>query len=721
MIKSIISSVFVFCFFLHSEVKAAIDNVIYFNGKDIRYVGENLLIFKDISDSLTISDVINRPELFKSAHSEVPNIGLANKPQWIKFEIENLSQEDKLFINLSFPNIDHVKFYSVTDSGIDSVSYSVGSSYQDRKYNHQYYLFDLALKKGERATCYIQLLNKTQISVPISIQSLRGLFRFLQQEDILSAIYVGLMWSLILYNAFLYFSTKEKHYLNYVNYIFWVFVAQMAVLGLIERVFHIRSEWLSSRILTFTGAMSGIGAILFVKSFLQTAITAKRFNILLNIFLAGYVLAILLLLIGFILPAYIIVNLIAGGGAAFVLLYAFELSRRNYRQTHLFLYAWCIFLLSVLIFVLKDYGILPTNIFTTRSVQIGSVIEALLLSFALADKINTYRKEMLDLQVRELAISQENEKLIREQNIVLEHRVKERTEELQKSNKSLNLTLTNLREAQAQLVESEKMASLGQLTAGVAHEINNPINFVTSNVLPLRRDVGILWEIVKEIETIALNEEIGFEEKRKKIQFLKEHHDLDYLNAEINFLLKGMKEGAERTAEIVKSLKIFSRVDEESLMDANINDGIDSTLVILNSVTKDKIRIEKKYDDNLVIECYPGKLNQVFMNILSNAIYAIDKKFGSDLGGEIKIETKPMEGKSEVMIKISDNGVGIPNEIKNRIFEPFFTTKDVGEGTGLGMSIVYKTIERHKGKIILESEVGEGTSFTIILPTNQFA
>lgn len=465
--------------------------------------------------------------------------------------------------------------------------------------------------------------------------------------------------------------------------------------------------------------MSGIGAILFVKSFLHTSVEAKGFNKLLNVFLLGYFFAIVLLIIGYIIPAYRIVNLVAGGGAAIVLIFAFELSRRKYSQTKFFLFAWCIFLISVLVYVLKDYGVLPTNVFTARSVQIGSVIEALLLSFALADKINTYRKEMLELQVRELAISQENEKLIREQNVILEQKVRERTEELQESNKSLSLTLSNLKDAQAQLVESEKMASLGQLTAGVAHEINNPINFVTSNVSPLRRDVNILWDIIDQVEMIALNNELQPAEKQEKIQNIKNINDVDYLKSEINFLLKGIQEGAERTAEIVRSLRIFSRIDEDTLKRADLNECLDSTLVILNPMTKERIKILKKYHSIPMVECYAGKLNQVFMNILSNAIYAVEKKFNGKIGGEIKIETKLNDDLSKVIISIMDNGTGIPPEVIGRIFEPFFTTKDVGEGTGLGMSIAYKTIERHNGKIGLQSTVGEGTTFEIHLPIKQ--
>ena len=405
------------------------DSVIYFQGKNIQNIGKSLYINKDDDVKREFTDVFHHPEIFSPSHTAVPNLGSVRTPQWVKFIVKNDSDQDKLIVDLSHPNLDIVKFYSVINSRVDSVEYAVGYSYQDRKYNHQFYLFDLDLKKGETAECYLQIKNETQVILPISIHSQTGLFEFLQQEDMLSAIYIGLMLSLILYNTFLYISTREKHYLSYVNYIFWVFVAQMTVLGLFERAFHIRSEWLSSRILTFSGAMSGISAILFVKSFLHTAVDARLFNRLLNVFLVCYLVAIGLLIIGHIHLAYRIVNLVAGGGAAIVLLLAFELSRKKYSETKFFLFAWCVFLISVLVFVLKDYGVLATNVFTTRSVQIGSVIEALLLSFALADKINTYRKEMLDLQVRELEISQENERLIREQNIVLEQRVTERTEE----------------------------------------------------------------------------------------------------------------------------------------------------------------------------------------------------------------------------------------------------------------------------------------------------
>jgi len=223
--------------------------------------------------------------------------------------------------------------------------------------------------------------------------------------------------------------------------------------------------------------------------------------------------------------------------------------------------------------------------------------------------------------------------------------------------------------------------------------------------------------VLNEVERIALADDIPFDEKEHRIQVYKEEVDVPYLKIEIDFLLKGMHEGASRTAEIVKSLRIFSRVDEESLKFADINEGLESTLVILNSVIKEGITVVKEFGELPPIECYPGKLNQVFLNIITNGIYAINKKFGGKRGGILEIKTTVDAENAYIFIR--DNGIGMSDEVKDKMFEPFFTTKEVGEGTGLGMSIVYNTIKKHGGEIKIDSSVGEGVSFLIIIPVNQ--
>ncbi|MCU0442263.1 MAG: ATP-binding protein [Bacteroidia bacterium] len=250
----------------------------------------------------------------------------------------------------------------------------------------------------------------------------------------------------------------------------------------------------------------------------------------------------------------------------------------------------------------------------------------------------------------------------------------------------------------------------------MAHEINNPINFVTSNVKPLKRDVDLLLELINKLETIAKSNKSNTE-KEIEIQALKVGFDFDYLQEEITFLLKGINEGSTRTAEIVKGLRIFSRVDEDDLKKADINEGLDSTIIIINNLLNGRIIIEKNYGNIPLAECYPGKLNQVFLNLITNAIYAVNAQFNQDPGGIIRIETEATQ--NSILIRISDNGIGMNESTLKKLFEPFFTTKPVGEGTGLGLSISYNTIKKHNGTIHVTSTPAIGTTFTIEIPIIQ--
>jgi signal transduction histidine kinase len=315
-------------------------------------------------------------------------------------------------------------------------------------------------------------------------------------------------------------------------------------------------------------------------------------------------------------------------------------------------------------------------------------------------------------------MARENERIVKEQNTYLERKVQERTLELQEANVELRATLDHLKETQGQLVEAEKMASLGQLTAGIAHEINNPINFVTSNVSPLKRDFDDLIEIVDAYEK-ALQEDDP-KAAYEQVQELRKELDYDFLTDEIQSLINGIKDGANRTAEIVRGLRTFSRLDEDDVKMADIHEGLDSTLTLLNNKIRDKIEVVKDYHSLPEISCYPGKMNQLFMNILSNAIQAIEmriQKLYDETPGKITIQTR-QSGKNMVLT-IADNGIGMTEDVRKRIFEPFFTTKEVGEGTGLGLSIVFKIIEKHHGNISVMSDPGKGTTFTITLPLQQ--
>jgi signal transduction histidine kinase len=322
-------------------------------------------------------------------------------------------------------------------------------------------------------------------------------------------------------------------------------------------------------------------------------------------------------------------------------------------------------------------------------------------------KIAYQRLQESEEEIRDLADKQlvDNEKLF-----LAEKKLMETLRDEQESRKELESAMKTLKGAQSQLVHSEKMASLGQLTAGIAHEINNPINFISSGMNSMKMSIDSLKEIVEAYSRL----EEGEDPKAliEEILDLKEEHEYEELMEEIDDLVKDINYGVTRTIEIVKGLRIFSRLDEEEAKSANINENIDATLTLLKNKTKNRITVSKFYDEKMDdIECFPGQLNQVFMNILNNAIQAIPE---DQKDPEITIYTEDEE--NSVVIRLKDNGIGMSDEIKNRIWEPFFTTKEVGVGTGLGMSITFGIIEKHNGQIELVSEVGKGTEFVITLP-----
>jgi signal transduction histidine kinase len=290
----------------------------------------------------------------------------------------------------------------------------------------------------------------------------------------------------------------------------------------------------------------------------------------------------------------------------------------------------------------------------------------------------------------------------------LERQVEERTKELKDA-------LTNLEQTQLQLVQQEKMASLGQLVAGVAHEINNPVNFIATNLDPAKEYVA---ELTRLLRLFIEHYPDPVFEVAEALAFV----DLNYMLADLNKIMESFQVGADMLINISRSLRTFSRSDSTVPVAANIHEGIDSTLMVLGHRFKahnkrPTIRVIKTYRDLPLIKCYLGQLNQVFINLLANAVDAFDELFakGADRAPEIHITTQVVEDK--VVIQIKDNGPGMSEAVRARIFEPSFTTKAVGKGTGLGLSISRKIVEeQHNGKISCTSQLGEGTEFTIELP-----
>jgi len=316
-----------------------------------------------------------------------------------------------------------------------------------------------------------------------------------------------------------------------------------------------------------------------------------------------------------------------------------------------------------------------------RNILIGGI---LLLLISLIFVVASFRSR--NKALKSLNQEQENTKaLLREKEQLLEH-----------------LQQTNL-----QLIHSEKMASIGVMTAGIAHELNNPVSSIHASVEALRMDYKDLMPLFERLVQLQQNPETSAA-ILEELKILVNDIDMGYLSGELQTLMKTIINGSQRTSDIIQGLKTFSRDTGDEFLPYRVEEGLETALTLLHHKLKNKIRIEKSFQFNGVIQCQASKINQVFLNILDNAIQSLDEE------GSIFIETKASAG--SCLITIRDTGSGMDVTTKNKIFEPFFTTKEVGKGTGLGLAISYAIVQQHRGNIAVDSAPGEGATFTITLP-----
>lgn len=645
---------------------------------------------------------------FVQSESSFLGLGYADHSFWIKLIVNpEYKSKQNLFLEISNPMLNEIQIYSSKGLLLKELGRINFDWEEPAKFFNRY-----RLPQNGEDTYYVKVNSYGNNNVPFYLIDDQSESWTIHERNLFFGIYFGIILAMFIYNLFLWVSTKDNLYGLYIAYIFFVGLTQGILGGYIDALLFPNNRFLNEYSFYLSTVMVNIVGIYYSIKFLNI----KKFNPKIHKIGLGIISVYIFILIAFLVDFGIgqlkirLLQIFLGIVPVFLLSISIYSLRKGYRPAKFFLFSWFLLICSMVIFLLSDLNILPHNFLTNYIFTIGSIFEALLLSFALADKINILKKEKEIEQAEKLKVLRQNEELIREQNTILEEKVRLRTDKLEQA-------LRNLQNTQSQLVSQEKMASLGQLTAGIAHEINNPINFVSSNITPLKRDIKDIMEV---IDFYRESGEKEFKpETKKEAKKLEEDLELEYVLEEVDQLLKGMEDGAKRTVEIVKGLRLFSRVDEQDVKKVDLHDGINSTIILLNSSIPGKIRIIREFGELPMVECLAGKINQVFMNIINNAVHALSDHMEKIPDPVITIRTKSLG--DYVKIEIEDNGPGMPEHVKQRIFEPFFTTKAVGKGTGLGLSIVYSIIENHKGTLEVLTEEGQGTTFIISLPVYQNA
>jgi two-component system NtrC family sensor kinase len=669
--------------------------------------------YQDTTNNLKLESVLQKN--FKPSQTDIFNFGINKSTYWIKITNNKTREFENSILFIDQSRLSLAEMYIVHQDGskiflkpYDTYPYAKNGLSQGK-------IFKLPKVLDEKDVILLRLRSNEAFLAPVNIIDQNELLETFSLRGIIFGFYTGIMVIMFVYNLFLFIIIRDKSYLYYIFYILFTWLTQISIQGYSSKYFWAADSTINNYSVVLFASLALVFTSLFTLSFLNTKVFSKFWHKLITIFFYLTLINLGVLYFFGIFTAFLTMQFLTITGTILALSAAnFVYFRKHFKPAGYYLVAWSVLLIGAILFIMKDYGAIPYNNFTIYLLQIASAIEVMLLSFALADKINFFKKENEVAQAQALNASIENQKLVREQNVVLERKVQERTEELQNINDTLNVTLTNLKDTQSQLVDAEKMAALGQLTAGIAHEINNPINFVTSNIKPLELDINDLKEIITQYEKIDFDGDV--KAQIEDIENFKKQIDLGFVNNEISSLLSGISEGAKRTAEIIRSLRNFSRVDETDMKPIDLNEGLQSTLVLVRNNLPDNLTVIKEFGNLPKVECLPGKINQVFMNLVSNAIQAIKTKEVQQDEEFLTIRTWYTD--QQVKISIKDTGIGMTEEVKHRIFEPFFTTKDIGEGTGLGLSIVFSIIEKHKGHIDVLSKVGEGTEFIITLSIN---
>ncbi|HEX5750207.1 MAG TPA: 7TM diverse intracellular signaling domain-containing protein [Archangium sp.] len=657
--------------------------------QDIWHVGQRLFVLEDESQALTIEDV-SRPELahrFIRSSMDPPTHGFSRSAYWVRFSYleKNLAPERSWLLAVMNASLEQVDVYfQRPDGSFDVRRGGARVPWAMREVAHRFHAFHLPEAHTEPVTVYIRVQTSSLMTLPVEILTGDKLTRVAASLLVPWWIYAGILASMVLFNTVLYVFLRDRAYLYYVLYI--VFFGHFILLrfsGIGHEYLPDAGPWLV-RIPQSLAHLGGLCVVLFARSFLHTSRTVPGLDRLLRAWLAVCGISTVLAAFIPVRVSLLIGNTLALVSGPLLLGVSIAVWRRGFGPARFFLAGWSSLCLAVVLVPLSNQGWLPTNIVTRHLVMVGSALEMILFALALANRINEAKKE--SEAARRQALEGEIHRL--------------RNIELRQANEEI------LRK-QEQLVQAEKLASMGQLAAGVAHEIKNPLNFVNNFSLSL---VEMTDELLQEFKSLPADKQA----------------DLAMLANDCRQTAQKIAEHGKRADGIVRSMLEHATVRPGVRSRVDLNRFIEEHIGLLLQDAKGQrlgvpVSVERALEPGLPpVEIIPQELGRALLNLLSNALHAVSEQHKKGLGGyapAVCVSTLRQEDRVE--IRIQDNGTGIPAAVRERIFEPFFTTKRPGEGLGLGLSLSHGIItKRHEGTLEFDSTENDGTTFIITLPFN---
>ena len=657
------------------------------NSGESRQIGQSTDYLIDSTRAFTITDVIRKP--FQKGRTEVLNFGTIQDNTWVRFAVSSKT-EKALYLEVMAPLVDTLQLYEVRNGSTTLLfDGGMGKPFGIRPIRIENWLFSLNLNAGTTHTYYIKAHSLFPLQMPITLSAKNKYAEYNQQYHLFWGLYIGFILFAFIYNLFIYLSVRERKYLYYILYILFSLTFYLGLQG-----YDFQFLWPNyphlNNLLPVAICINNVLVTLFTMDFLN--ITRKQtfeyyFSLTLIAIFSGVA---LINLAGGTVIAVGMGQLMSLIACLFYILAAIRSHQRHVPSARYFLVAWTIFLTFVFIYILAMNNALPINFFTSHCIFFGHMTEVGLLSFALASRINWLKSENERKQKEIIHQLRVNEEIQLEANRVLEQKVIERT--------------TELKASQALLIQKEKLASLGELTAGIAHEVQNPLNFVNnfSQVC-----VELVDEIADEVQKGHVDE-------------------VNAISLNLRQNLERITHHGNRASSIVKGMLEHTRANTGNVQPTNLNTLANEYLRMAyhGQQLKDKasaISFETDFDSHLpILNVVPQEIGRVLLNLYNNALYAVSQKATRAKSGQMyepKVWVSTQVLPAKVQIRVRDNGPGIDDGIKAKIFQPFFTTKPTGDGTGLGLSLSYDIIVKgYGGELRAENCEDGGVEFIITLP-----